>query len=470
MLEQTSKASNPEIVVPATESPGLTELVAFLYKHRVRIGVRFFFFFVIGLLAYLYWYSFASKMVEGTLALTFRGMERHEYPNGKKFTVEDFRSPDLLTNAMADANISGVDVKTLAAHVLVIPVIPSEIQSRWRKQDKEGQIKEDYFPNEFVLAIDLKGLSDNQRIRLFDAIVQRYRERVKYDQRSAQDFSSQSAAIDYDALARNYDLWDIPSLFETTYRSLDRQLERITIEATRYQEPKYQFRFRDIARDLENWYVTRLQSLEAMTYLGRMVRNRELTVQRLQYRLHELEIRAAQKTQEANEALKLLAVVDRPKAVLTGQLANRENVQLLDLAAIERLMKTDYVAPVVERISKLQLEAKEIEAERARQQRLLEWLREYKGATITEVTGSHRNLVDTVTSELQQIIRDYNRTTDEYLSATITNLIVVKYSAVITRGGYSPVLIFLGMIVLSLFLGLFAMILEHLLQSAKAGA
>ena len=102
MIEPSPKPATPEVILPPNEPPGLTEAVRFLYKLRVRIAVRFFLLFVIGLVAFLYWYSFASKMVEGTIALTFRGMERHEYPNGKKFTVEDFRSPDLLTDAMAD--------------------------------------------------------------------------------------------------------------------------------------------------------------------------------------------------------------------------------------------------------------------------------------------------------------------------------------------------------------------------------
>jgi len=474
MAEPSPKPATPEIVLPgpATEPPGLTELVRFLYERRVRVVIRFFLFFVIGLIAFLYWFSFASKQVEGTVALAFQGMERHEYPNGKKFTVEDFRSPDVLTNAMADAGFppNQVDVKDLAAHVLVKPVIPADIQSRWRKQDKDGLKKEDYFPSEFILSIDLKGLSDNERFRLFDAILRRYREKVKYDQRTAQDFSAESMSIDYDALARDYDLWDIPSLFETTYRILDRQLTRIIEEATEYQEPKYQFRFRDIARNLNNWYVTRLQSLEALTYIGRMVRDPELTRQRLQYRLNELEIRAAQKRKEAGEAMKLLDVIDRPKTVLAGQVAQRESVPLLDLAAVERLVKTDYVAPVVERISQLQLEAEEIEAERSRQQKHLEYLRDGKTPPIQEVGGSHRKLVETVTAELQKIIRDYNQVTDEYISATVTNLIYLRYSPVITRGGYSPALIFLGMVGLSLFLALFVMIIEHLLQSAKTAA
>ena len=70
-----------------------------------------------------------------------------------------------------------LDVRTLATHLSVAPVVPGEIQARWKKQEKDGAKKEEYYPNEFTLGIQVDGLTKAQRLRLFDAIVRQYQER-----------------------------------------------------------------------------------------------------------------------------------------------------------------------------------------------------------------------------------------------------------------------------------------------------
>jgi hypothetical protein len=217
--------------------PGLVDAIRFLYQRRIRLTIYFLAMLAVGILAFLLWYFTAAKSVEGTLSLNFRGIEKSEYPNGKRFNVEDFRGPDALLKALAISGIAAesVQLQELAAHLNVTPVIPAEIQARWRKADRDATKREEYYPNEFRIGIDLPRLSNAQKFRLFDAVVQCYQERVKKEQKSA---IASVAAWDasYEKLANIYDTWDIPDLFRESYGLLDQRLSDLITEATESQD------------------------------------------------------------------------------------------------------------------------------------------------------------------------------------------------------------------------------------------
>jgi hypothetical protein len=451
-----------------SEGPGLLDAIRFLYQRRLKLLARFLVVFSIGLIAVLYGYLASPKTVEGVLGLKFQGIEKSQYPSGREFTVEDFRSPEILSQALADADISPdrTNLRDLAAHVVVTPVIPAEIQNRWKKQDRDGVRREDYFPNQFKIGIDVKGLTNAQRMRLFDAIVDRYRQRIKADQESALSFIPQSLTS-YEKLATTYDLWDIPELFRDICQSLTRQLDTIIIASSTNKDSKWQLSFRETERDLDIWDKTRLEALEALTYQGGLVRNRDIISQRVQYRIADLDVQIRQKKQEANEALRLIEIAGRPGALLAGQFSNREGLPMVDASALDRLIKSDYIGPVVERISRLQGEAQVLEAEKGQLERQLSWLPKARNIELKQLPASYRELIEVLGSELNTIIQKYDHLLDVYLADTVTSLVVVIQSPVITRGGYSPVLLLAGVLLLSAFLAVSLLAAEHLFKQAR---
>lgn len=448
------------------DGPGLIDGIRFLYRRRMKLALLFFIFLGIGLFIFLAIYFSSRKVVSGTITLNFTGIEKQEYPSGRKFTVEDFRSPDLLTKAMAVISEEKVEPIDLAAHVYVTPVIPGDIQSRWKKQEKDGTRKEEYLPNEFKLEIAVGGLTDDQRLRLFDAVVKAYRDRVKYDQHSALGFVATWDTA-YDKLAASYDFWDIPALFGDTYRLLSGRVNAVIVESLQSQDPKYQLTFRGAARDLNAWYTTRLMALEALTYQGKLVKNRDIMIQRVQYRIEDLDIQIRQKTQEAKEATNLLGIIEQPKAMLAGGLGNKEGLPILDASALDRLIKSDYVGPVVQRISKLQEEIQAMEADKARLAKQLSWLPKASNLDLSQLPSGHRELIETLSSELKTIADEYNRLLDEYLVATITSKVLLKQSPIVARDGYSPILLLVAVTLLSAFLAVFYLGVEHLARQAK---
>jgi hypothetical protein len=450
------------------EEPGLTDAIRFLYQRRVRLVFFFIAIFVIGSLAFFYSYFATAKTVEGIVGLSFRGIENREYPSGRKFSVEDFRSPAVLANSLRDAAISGdrISVRDLAAHLIVAPVIPPDIQNRWKKQEQAGQRREAYSPNEFRISIQLQGLTDYERIRLFDAVLSRYRESVKYDQESAKGFIY-SPDVDYEKLAATYDFWDIPDFFRGTYNSFNEKLASMIKESLKYQDATYQLSFREIAKDLDTWERTRLQTVEALTYQGRLVKNGGLVLQRIQYRIQDLDIQARQKMQESNEAMRLLNVVDRPKGLVSGQLAGREGTPIVDVAALDKLLKGDYVRPVVERISKLQEEIQAGEEEKARLEKQLSLLPKVADANPGSLPPGYRDLTLTLSRELNEIIRRYDRLLEDYLKAAVLSLVALKQSPVVFREAYSPVIVLPGIALVSLMIAVMLLGFGHVLHKVR---
>ena len=426
----------------------------------------------LGVVALVVFVLTSATSVKGTLALTFKGIERHEYPSGRKFSVEAFRSPDVLTRSLADVGIpqDQLDVRRLSAGVYVTPVVPGDVQARWRRQEREGARKDEYFPSEFHLSLQVKGLTTAQDVRLFDAIVKNYQARVKYEQRAALSFVGGGWNTSYDTLAAKYDFWDIPALFAETARSLDGELTGLITESLQYEDAKYQLGFRDLARELGNWRTIRLGALEALTYQGRLVKNKDLTLQRMQHRLDVIDGQIKQKSHEATEGLRLLALLDRPNAAIAGRLTER-GTPVVDVSALEKLLKNDYVAPVVAKISKLQSEAQELEAERARMQRYLAVLPKATNVDLGQLPAGYRELVQTLSSELHLIVQNYNRLLDEYLTNTVTSLVSVKQAPIVVRENSSLRvlgLLLVGVVLLSAFLAIVVMSVEHLFQRLHA--
>lgn len=464
IARQETSASHPYIDAEPRE-PGVVDAIRFLYLRRIKFAFHAIILFILGTLAFSYFYFTSPKMVEGVLGLSFRGIEKSEYPSGKRFTVEDFRSPGILTKALADASISAdrISLRDLIAHVYVTPVIPGEIQSRWKKQDQTGALREEYSPSEFKIAIELSALTDGERLRLFDGLVKNYQETVKYDQKSAKGFVY-AVDTDYDKLAVSYDLWDIPDLFRQTFKSLTEKLNSLITESTQYQDASYQLALRKIAEDLDTWERTRLVALEALTYQGRLVKNRDIVARRVQYRIQDLEIQIQQKAQEASEGVKLLEVIEQPKALS----ASREGSPILDAGALDRLVKSDYVGPVVQRISKLQEEVQTLQADKARLEKQLSWLPKSQNADLGPVPAGYKDLTDRISKEINTIIKNYDSFLENYLTATITSLVAIKQAPVVSRVGYSPTLVLPGIAFLSVFLAIVLLGIEHLIAKARA--
>ncbi len=455
----------PEPAVSPEEQPQWVLMLRYCYRRRFRFLFYLLLFLGIGLVGFLLY----PKTTIGLLTLTFPGIEKHEYPSGRAFTVEDFRSPQILVNTLGDIGIprERIDLRKIASKVYVTPVIPDDVFNHWKKQAREGAIRDSYYPYEFKIAIETAMLSDEECVRFFDALVRRYQEQVKYEQRTALSFLSGGRTMTYEDLAQRYDYWDIPNIFEQIYSSMVRQLNTLIGESLKTRDSRLQLKFRDLERNLGIWYGTRLQTLVALTITKGLVKDKDLLMTRMRFNVDDVVIQIRQKTAEADDASRLLEKVDRPKTLLAGQLSSREGMPMIDASAMDRLMKSDYVGPVVGRISGLQAEVQALQASKARLEWYLALLPKFPNITEQELPSGYRELVTTTSTELHGIIANYNKVLEEYLTEAIESLVFVRQAPTLSRAGFSSRSALLLIVASSFVLAFVAIGFEHIYRTVK---
>ena len=444
------------------EPPTFADAVRFLWSHRVKLAAHFFLLVVIGAAGFLIWYAWRTRYAEGTLALSFRGVERGEYPSGKKLDIADFRAPTILSGALADAGIPNprLDAQKLSARLTIEPVIPADVLARWKKQDRDGVKREEFVPTTFRIKLPAKELSNEESLRLFDAILKRYRERVKFEQKAALRFLGDWSASGYTDLAPVYDYWEIPYLLEQNVELMDGYLRQWAAESQEFKDPKLGFGFRDLQKDLAVWRAVRLEALKAMTVKNQLVRDRDTALATAKYRMEDLGIEIRQSSEETAEALKLLEAAQKPQSMLATPVRGKEGIPVVDASVFDRLIKSDYIAPLVTRISDLQTATKRLEARKARLEKDTASLVSARNVAPEQLPRGFKKLVATVSGELHEIIERYNKLLENYLNSSITSLVTVEQGPRIVREGPSAVLVLIGLLFCAAVLALFLVVLE----------
>ena len=447
-------------------SPSFRDAIRFVHRKRVRLAAFFLVFASLGVLGLVAWLALTPRDVEGRLVLTFRGIGVGEYPSGKKFTTEDFREPDVLRAALLDAGISPdrIDLKKLSANLTVTPIIPPEVVARWKRQDRDGVKREEYLPNEFRLRLHLAGIPRESAVRLFDAIVQRYRQHAKFEQKAALQFVSDWQKGGYRDLIRNYDYWEIPYILVENQGILMRSLKNLIEESAGYEDPSLGLSFRDIQKDLGIWAATRLEALRALTYKGRLVKSKNAALLTAQYQLEDLDIAVRALAQQTTEALRLVEMLQKPQGLLASENTGRE-IPVVDASVMERMMRSDYLTPLVKKISELQEDRKEVEIRKARLEKDIGYIANAENVPFERLPQEYRELIPTLSKELSTIIEKYNRLLDRYLTETVTSLVAVREGPRVTHGVSLPLVLIL-IVFVSAVLALFAILFEHMYRSA----
>lgn len=449
------------------EAPTLADAIRFVHRKRIALLAKFVLFAAMGLIVFAIWLWTTPRRVEGRLVMSFRGIEKWEYPSERRFSPADLRAPGVLSAALADAGIGSgrADLNRVSASLDVLPIIPSEVLSRWKKADRDGAKREDYSPSEFALTLAIPNLSTGEEVRLFDAIVKRYQDRVKFEQIAALTFTSTWSEKSYQDLISRYDYWDIPYVLDQNVELLNRYLRQLVEESQSYKEPISQFSFRDVQKEFTIWSATRLEALKGVTFQGRLVKNKETETLTSQYRLEDLEIQVRRGKDEAAEAMRLLEASQKPPGMSATQSATREGIPIVDSGVLDRLVRSDYLGPLVKRISQLQEQTARLEAEKRRLEKKIALLPLAHNVSPADLPANYRELVATVSGELGKIIQNYNHLLDSYLTATVSKLVVVKDGPRLTRG--TSITFFLaGMLAVAGCLSVLAVVFQHVVRSS----
>src|SRR5450830_1194440 len=83
-------------------SPTFGDAVRYLWERRVRLAKYFLGLLALGVIGTLVWSFARERLAEATLSLGFKGIERAEYPNGRKFAIADIYGPKILRKAVKE--------------------------------------------------------------------------------------------------------------------------------------------------------------------------------------------------------------------------------------------------------------------------------------------------------------------------------------------------------------------------------
>ena len=465
---ERSADAHPVEFVDEPPPPTFGDAVRYLWDRRVRLAKYFLGLLALGVVATLAWSFSRERVAEATLSLGFKGIEKGEYPNGRKFAIADIRGPKVLQKAVQEIgkekNFPAVDM--VVRGIQVQPVIPGEIQARWKIQDRAGTKREDYFPSNFLITARPKGMTPDESVQLLYALLQAYQQDVKNEQLGALKFMGEVSRYKPDELIRLYDYWDLPRILGENVATLKDHLRELGDEAKDFRDPKFNVSFQDLEQDLSVWSSTRLESLRGLVDGDRLVKNRDSMVKRLQARQEQLDIQIKGVTQELLEATKLLETVDRPRTTLAGPMSGKDGLPVIDTNALDRLVASDYTSGVVRRVTGLQEKKTKLQEAQWAAERDLALLAKAHDVPLENLPPTFEREVGVVTTDLVRILDAYNKLLSSYLDATVTSQVTLRDGPRVVRLGPSTVMVLAGVVFASAALALLLLIVDQSVQAS----
>ncbi len=448
--------------------PTFGDAVRYLWDRRVRLGKYFVGLVAVGVIGTLAWSYSRERVAEATLSLDFKGIEKGQYPNGRTFSIVGLKGPKILRRAVKEMGkeASFPSVEKVARGILIEPVIPPDVQARWKKQDKAGSNREEYFPSSFRITAGLNGLSGDENVQLLFALNQAYQQEAKYEQLGALKFMGEVARYKPGELVRLYDYWDLPRILGENVAVLGGNLRDLTEEAKDFRDPKINVSFQDLEQDLTVWSSTRLQSLRGLVDGDRLVKDRDSMVKRLRARQEQLDIQIRGVTQELLEATKLLEMVDRPRTTLAGPMSGKDGLPVIDTNALDRLVASDYVGAVVKRVTSLQEKKTRLQEAQWAAERDLGLLAKAQDVPPEKLPPTFEKALGVVTTDLARILDSYNTLLSSYLDVTVTSQVSLRDGPRIARSEPSTVMVLAGVVFVSGILALLLLIVDQSVRSS----
>jgi hypothetical protein len=465
---ENSPDAHPVEFVDEPPPPSFGDAIRYVWERRIRLAKFFLGLLALGVVWTLWWSTQRVRLAEATLSLGFKGIERGEYPNGRKFTIGDIRGPKVLQKAVKEIgkekSFPAVDM--VDRGIQIQPVIPSEVQARWKKQDKDGMKREEFSPSNFLITARPNGMSPDESVQLLYALLQAYQQEVKNEQLGALKFMGEVSRYRPDELIRLYDYWDLPRILGENVAILKGYLRGLTEEAKDFRDPKFNVSFQDLEQDLSVWSSTRLESLRGLVDGDRLVKNRDSMIKRLQVRQEQLDIQIRGVSQELLEATKLLETVDRPRTTLAGPMSGKDGLPVIDTNALDRLVASDYIGGVVKRVTGLQERKARLQEARWGAERDLALLSKAQDVPLEKLPPTFERDLGVLTMDLARILETYNKLLSSYLDATVTSQVTLRDGPRVVRLGPSTMMVLAGVVFVCAALALLLLIVDQSVRAA----
>lgn len=250
---------------------------------------------------------FLTITTNSRVVFSFQGFEKGFYPDASKFSPDDLRSPEIISEALKRQGLETtqeVQGKVRAA-LTVEGIIPDSIIKERDRQRAAGQTPRVYVPDEYTLTLSLPSkfpLTTRQRELLMGEIVSVYKEKfirtyVTLPLGFGKAFESLSGA----------DYFDYELVLRRESQNIDTFLTQMSGSARAFRSPRTNLSFNDLLKQSQLFTQIRLNEVLGLIRRDGLSKDRRLAMVKMDYYLKTLgdeEHRAMEEEKVVQDLLK----------------------------------------------------------------------------------------------------------------------------------------------------------------------
>lgn len=252
---------------------------------------------VIALAVYFVASPFQDVSTSTRVSFAFDGFAKGEYPDASKFSPEDLRAPDVITDAVTrrGLTVSEADQARVRAAFSVEPIIPSDVTKQRDKIRAAGGTPPVYIPDEYAVILTLPRkfpLTLQQREELVNEVINVYREKFQrtYEHLPV-DFGNARETLN------GADYSDYELVLSAEMRNIVNYLRDQNDKARSFRSSTTNLTFSDLLKKTELFDQVQLSEVLGLIRMNSLTRDRAIALLKMDYKLqtlHEQERLAAE--------------------------------------------------------------------------------------------------------------------------------------------------------------------------------
>lgn len=380
---------------------------------------------------------FQSVATSTRVVFSFPGFERGEYPDKSKFSPDDLRSPEVITEALKRKGLDTTEAtqSKVRAALSIEGIIPDTIIKERDSQRAAGQTPRIYVPDEFTLTLSLPRnfpLTSRQRELLLNEIVSVYQEKftrtyVSLPLGAGKAFESLVGADYFD-----YDL-----VLSRESQNINTFLTEMSATARAFRSPRTNLSFNDLLKQSQLFTQIRLNEVLGLIRRDGLSRNRNLAMVKMDYYLKTLgdeELRALEEEKVVHDLLK--QTQDREQKYALGLKSQsgqqRSDPLVVDQGLVDSLLVNDAYNFLVRQALEASLKSRRIQSDKAILQERRNNMEAFIKSNATEKSEAlvqFQKSLDELKRVYDSLINDVRLTYEDYQQQQYADAIRVSMQA-----------------------------------------
>jgi hypothetical protein len=374
----------------------------------------------------------AHSVSECKVALTFSGIDKHEYPNGKKFEMSDLIPSDSAikaANVIQNPKKRKIFEKNPKSFLFVDPFIPIEVQEKAIEMKKVRKETLYYLPNQYYIRFiqELGGpISGRDRKQILYSLVQ------SYEQSFYEDFvGRQLLTVELpQSLIKNSDYIDSFEVLNNTADNYKKFIEKRIEEAGYFQSIKTGKSFVDLQTELKNLMEIELVGVDSLIYYYHLSKYKDFLLTKTQYKIKRMEQAREKKmleTEMVNNLLKQVLEKDKSGANTAMPLGTPNTQIVLDADTIDKLNQKEYLNLLIKRSLESGVESQNLGVDKKYLQEYIELLQksQVKETDVASAKKFVESRLEAIRLELIRIAKGANELNQEFMSTKYSKVIMI---------------------------------------------